>query len=103
MTYASTQGRGRVMLIAEENQAGEVATAAVRRAASRSPAELVAVQSYPFSQQGVVQALPEITEQARAGNAQTILFTAGSEGALPLLAELLPQNGLSPQTFQYAG
>ncbi|SUZ32109.1 hypothetical protein ROE7235_01862 [Roseibaca ekhonensis] len=103
MDFASAQGKGRIMLVAEQNQAGEVATAAVRRAASRSAADLVAVQSYPFSQQGVVQALPGITAQARSGNAQTILFTAGSEGALPLLAELLPQNGLSPQTFQYAG
>jgi hypothetical protein len=30
-------------------------------------------------------------------------MTAGSEGALPILAELLPQNGLSPTQFQYAG
>lgn len=103
MSFASTQGKGRIMLVAEQNQAGEVATAAVRRAASRSAAELVAVQSYPFSQQGVVQAVPQITAQARSSNAQTVLFTAGSEGALPMLAELLPQNGLSPQTFQYAG
>lgn len=103
MSFASAQGKGRVMLVAEQNQAGDVATAAVRQAAARSAAELVAVQSYPFSQQGVVQAVPQITAQARASNAQTMLFTAGSEGALPMLAELLPQNGLSPQTFQYAG
>jgi outer membrane PBP1 activator LpoA protein len=103
MSFASAQGKGRVMLVAEENQAGRVATAAVRQAAARSAAELVAVQSYPFSQQGVVQAVPQITAQARSSNAQTVLFTAGSEGALPMLAELLPQNGLSPQTFQYAG
>ncbi|MCC1481730.1 penicillin-binding protein activator [Roseibaca sp. Y0-43] len=103
MSYAAAQGKGRVMLVSEQNQAGEVAAAAVRQAAARGAAELVAVQSYPFSQQGVVQAVPQITAQARANNAQTILFTAGSEGALPMLAELLPQNGLSPQTFQYAG
>jgi outer membrane PBP1 activator LpoA protein len=103
MSYAAAQGKGRVLLVSEQNQAGEVAAAAVRQAAARSAAELVAVQSYPFSQQGVVQAVPQITAQARANNAQTILFTAGSEGALPMLAELLPQNGLSPQTFQYAG
>lgn len=103
MSYASAQGKGRVMLVAEQSQAGEVATTAVRQAAARSAANLVAVQTYPFSQQGVVAAVPQITAQARASNAQTVLFTAGSEGALPMLAELLPQNGLSPQTFQYAG
>ena len=103
MQFAATQGKGRVMLIAEQNQAGEVATAAVRRAAQRSVADLVAVQSYQFSQQGVVQAVPQIASRARSSNAQTLLFTAGSEGALPLLAELLPQNGLSQERFQYAG
>lgn len=103
MSYAAAQGKGRIMLVSEQNEAGEVATAAVRQAAARSAAELVAVQSYPFSQQGVVQAVPQITAQARSSNAQTVLFTAGSEGALPMLAELLPQNGLSPQAFQYAG
>lgn len=103
MQFASSQGKSRVMLVAEQNQAGEVATTAVRAAAARSAAELVAVQSYPFSQQGVVQAVSQITAQARSSNAQTVLFTAGSEGALPMLAGLLPENGLSPQTFQYAG
>ena len=103
MDFAASQGKGRVMLVAEQNQAGDVATSAVQRAASRSSAELVALESYPFSQQGVVQALPNIASKARSSNAQTLMFTAGSEGALPLLAELLPQNGLSPQSFQYAG
>jgi len=103
MDFAAAQGKGRVMLVAERNEAGDAATSAVQRAASRSLAELVALESYSFSQQGVVQALPDIASEARASNAQTLIFTAGSEGALPLLAELLPQNGLSPETFQYAG
>jgi len=103
MDFAEEQGKGRIMLVAEQNQAGDVATSAVQRAASRSSAELVALESYPFSQQGVVQALPDIASEARSSNAQTLMFTAGSEGALPLLAELLPQNGLSPESFQYAG
>lgn len=103
MSYASAQGKGRIMLVAEQNAAGDVATTSVRNAAARGAAELVAVQSYPFSQQGVVRALPDIARTARATNAQTLMFTAGSEGALPMLAELLPQNGLSPQAFQYAG
>ena len=103
MGFAAAQGKGRVMLIAERNQSGQVATTAVRRAARRGAAQLVAVEDYAFSQQGVVQALPRIAEAARAADAQTLLLTAGSEGALPMLAELLPQNGLSPDSYQYAG
>lgn len=103
MSYAAAQGKGRVMLISEQNQSGQVAEAAVRAAAARSGASLVATQSYAFSQQGVVDALPRITSAARSSGAQTVLMTAGSEGALPMLAELLPQNGLSRENFQYMG
>jgi len=103
MAYAAEQGKGRVMLIAEQNESGQVAEAAVRAAAARTGASLVATQSYAFSQQGVVDALPRIASSARSSGAQTVLLTAGSEGALPILAELLPQNGLSRTQFQYMG
>ena len=101
--YAAEQGKGRVMLITEQNEAGRVAEAAARAAASRTSAELVTVQSYAFSQQGVVDALPRISEAARSSGAQSVFLSAGSEGALPLLADLLPQNGISPSDFQYMG
>jgi hypothetical protein len=103
MAFAASQGRGRVLLVSELNPAGQAAEAAVRAAASGSGATLAGVQSYAFSQQGVVEALPRIVAAARSTGAQTILMTAGSEGALPILAELLPQNGLSPAQFQFAG
>ena len=103
MSFAASQNKGRVLLVSEQTPAGQAAEAAVRGAAARTSATLVGAQSYPFSQQGVVDALPRISSAARSGNAQTILLTAGSEGALPILAELLPQNGLTPAQFQYAG
>ena len=103
MSFAASQGKGRVLLVSEQNAAGQVAEQAVRAAAAGSGASLAGVQSYAFSQQGVVEAIPRITSAARSTGAQTILMTAGSEGALPILAELLPQNGLSAAQFQYAG
>jgi len=103
MSFAASQNKGRVLLVSEQTPAGQAAETAVRAAAARTGANLAATQSYAFSQQGVVDALPRITAAARSSGAQTILVTAGSEGALPILAELLPQNGLSPVQFQYAG
>jgi hypothetical protein len=103
LSFAASQNKGRILLVSEQNPAGQAAEAAVRAAASRTGASLVATQSYAFSQQGVVDAVPRITSAMRSSGAQTVLMTAGSEGALPILAELLPQNGLSPTQFQYAG
>jgi ABC-type branched-subunit amino acid transport system substrate-binding protein len=101
--YAVAQGKGRVMLVSEQTEAGQVAERAIRVAAARTGATIVAAQSYELSQQGIVQALPRITSSARATGAQSLMLTAGPNDALPLLAELLPQNGLSPSAIQYMG
>lgn len=103
LSFAASQGKGRVMIISEQNEAGQVAERAIRRAADRTGASIVGVQSYAFSQDGIVQALPRIASTARSSGAQTLLMTANSAGALPLLAELLPQNGLTRENFQYMG
>lgn len=103
LSFASAQGRGRVMVVSEQTAAGAVAERAIQAAAARTGATVVAVQSYPFSQQGIAQAIPRIASAARNSGAQSILMTAGSEGALPLLADMLPQNNVSPSEFQYMG
>jgi ABC-type branched-subunit amino acid transport system substrate-binding protein len=101
--YAAGQGRGRVMIMSEQNDAGRVAEQAIQRAATRTGATIVGTQSYAFSQQGIVDALPQISSTARNSGADSIIFTAGSEGALPLLAELLPQNSISNEDYQFMG
>lgn len=103
LAYSAAQGRGRVMILSEQGPAGEVAERAMRRAADRTAASIVGSHAYAFSQDGIVQALPRISSVARSSGAQTLFMTANSAGALPLLAELLPQNNLSPETFQYMG
>ena len=103
LSYAASQGRGRVMILSEQTPAGEVAERAIQAAAQRTAASIVATQSYAFSQQGISQALPQIADAARSSGAQSLLMTAGSEGALPLLAESLPQNNVSPSDYQYMG
>lgn len=101
--YAAAQGRGRVMVVSEQTPAGQSAEQAIQAAALRTAASVVATQSYAFSQQGIAQALPRIAQTARSSGAQSVLMTAGSEGALPLLAEMLPQNGVSRDDFKYMG
>ncbi|TVP71106.1 MAG: penicillin-binding protein activator [Rhodobacteraceae bacterium] len=103
LSYAASQGRGRVMILSEQTPAGQVAERAIQMAAQRTAATIVATQSYAFSQQGISAALPRIAQTAGASGAQSILMTAGSEGALPLLAESLPRNNVSPRDYQYMG
>lgn len=103
LQYAAAQERGSTMLVTERNTAGEVATRAVQRAAGRSGTSLAAVETYEFSQQGIVDALPRLAATARSSGAQSILFSADTAGALPLLTQLLPENGITPDQFQFMG
>ncbi|WP_333830819.1 penicillin-binding protein activator [Pararhodobacter sp.] len=103
LDHAVAEGRGQVMIVAERNTEGEIAQAAIRSAAARSGASIVATETYAFSQQGIVEALPAIAATARSSGAQTLFFTANTAGALPTLAQLLPDNRISHPQFQFMG
>ncbi len=104
LDFAAREGRGQVMVVSERTDEGRAAEAAINRAAARSGnAAIVATERYAFSQQGIVDALPTIASTARSSGAQTILMTANSAGALPILAQLLPENRVGPPRFQFMG
>ncbi len=51
----------------------------------------------------MINAIPEISRLARSSGAQSVFITSGTAGALPLLAGLLPENGVSSATTQFIG
>lgn len=101
--YARRQGRSRVVIVASNNLAGEVGGTAITRAATANGMSVVGRVNYDFSQEGVVQAVPSVTSAVRKGNADTLFLTANTAGALPLFSQMLPENGLTPDTIQYVG
>jgi len=101
--YAARSGKGRIMVVHDQNPAGDLGARAISSAAARSGATVVGTASYPFSQQGVIAAAPQIAAEAKAAGATSVFFTADTAGALPLLAQLLPEAGLSGQTAQFVG
>lgn len=103
MSYAAGQGRGRVVVAHGQNLAGEVARDAVLNAANAANASIVSVIAYEFSQSGVVDAVPRIVAAARDGQADALMLTADSAGALPFLAQLLPENGLDTTAVRLLG
>jgi len=103
LSYAAQNQRGSVMVIGERTEAGTAMLAAVARGAEGTGASLVATETYEFSQQGIVNALPAIANTARTSGAQAVLFTADSAGALPVLSQLLPDNRIAYPQFQFLG
>jgi hypothetical protein len=101
--YAARSGKGRILIVHDQTPAGDLGARAITSAASRSGASVVGTASYPFSQQGVMAAAPQIAGQAKSAGATSVFFTADTAGALPLLAQTLPSSGLSSQSAQFVG
>lgn len=101
--YAASQGRRKTVIVHANNLVGEVGRNAIASAISREGTTLAGTSSYEFSQQGVVQALRGISQQVRDSGADSIFFTSDSAGALPILAQLLPENSVDPKEIKYMG
>lgn len=102
-SYAVQNGKGRIMVIHDRNPQGEAGRSAIERGVAQAGGSVVAVGGYEFSQNGIVQAVPQLAQQARAAGAQSVFLTADTAGALPLVSQLLSENGVSPATTQYMG
>lgn len=101
--YAARQGKTSIVTVHSNNLAGQLGQQAISRAAASAGSTIVANVGYDFSQQGVVAAVPQISSAVRSGNADTIFLTANTAGALPLFSQMLPENGMDPETVQYIG
>ncbi len=99
--YAARQGRDDILIVHERNPAGDAGRRAIEQAISASSARLAGVESFEFSQNGVIQAMPRISAAANAADA--VFLTADTAGALPLLTQLMPENGVDPAVTQYIG
>jgi hypothetical protein len=102
-TYTVRNGQSKIMIVHDRNAQGEAGRAAIQRGVAAAGGSIVATGSYEFSQNGIVQAIPAIAGQAKSTGAQAVFLTADTAGALPLVTQLLSENGVSPATTQYVG
>lgn len=103
VNHAAAQGKRRIFVIHGNDLAETQGRDAIVAAVGSSPAELVGTGSFELSQQGVTQAIPGLAAQAKAAGADTIFLTSGTAGALPFVADLLPENGLTRDVAQFVG
>ncbi|MGV8987710.1 MAG: penicillin-binding protein activator [Cypionkella sp.] len=102
-SYAVSKGLTQIMIVSDKNQAGDVGKAAIQSAVTAAGGSVVAVGSYEFSQNGIIQAVGTIAASAKSSGAQALFMTADTGGALPLLTQLMTENGAGPTTAQYIG
>ena len=102
-SFAVRQGKRRIMVVHDQNVAGNLGRAAIERGVVRAGGSVVALWSYEFSQNGVVSAAPKIAAAAKANTADALFLTADTAGALPLISQLLADNGMGPAATQFIG
>lgn len=103
MSYSVAQGKRRVLVVSEQNIAGEVGAKAIKSAMSRFGASLAGEVSFPYSQTDLVNAVPQIAQRVKGGGVDALFLTSDAGGALPLLAQLLPEQGVSPAQTKFIG
>ena len=102
-SYAVRQGKGNIAIVHGNATAENVARDAISAAVQRNGGTVASINGFELSQQGVVGAAGGIASAVKASGADAVFLTSGNDGALPLLAQLLPENGLSPASTQYMG
>ena len=102
-SFAAEQGKERAMVIHLDRIDGQMGLNAFQAAAANSSLRIVSAQSFELTQESVVNTVPLIRASAEIEDVDTLFLTSSSAGALPLLAQLLPEAGLDPANVQYTG
>lgn len=102
-SYAVRNGRQRVMIVHDRNTAGDLGRAAIESGVAQAGGSVVGTGSYEFSQNGVVSAAPGIVATARSSGANAVFLTADTAGALPLITQLLRDNGMDTESMRQIG
>lgn len=101
--YATRQGRRSFLVAHGEGGAEGIGRDAIVRAVQRNGGSIAGTVGFELSQQGVSAAAPRIVGDARAKGADALFLTSGTDGALPLLAQILPEQGLAAGSIQWIG
>jgi len=101
--YAAAQGRTRAVVAYADTPAGKAGAAAVAQAVANNNSQLVARTDYPLSQEDVINAASLISSTISTTGASAIYLTSDAFGELPLLAQLLPEQGIDATATKFIG
>ncbi len=101
--YAVDNDRSRILIVYGQGETEVKGFTAISAAIERHGAELVGTASFAMTQNAVVEAAPEIAAAVENQDAEAIFLTSGNAGALPILSQLMVENGVDIQTTQLIG
>ncbi|NCW16004.1 MAG: penicillin-binding protein activator [Rhodobacteraceae bacterium] len=101
--FAAAQGKRRAVIVYPSNTEGEIAKIALENAAEKTELTIVHTQSFQFTREAVANAVPLVRAAVEIEEADLVILTSTTAGALGLLVQMLPEAGVDPQKVQYAG
>lgn len=101
--YASRQGVNRYAVLHGNDVGGAAGRDAITNAVQNNGGEVVAVESYGLSQQGIFGATSRMLSTVRSSGAQAVFTTAGANADLPILTTALTDGGLNTSTTRFIG
>jgi hypothetical protein len=103
VSYSVAQGKRNIMVVNGNDVAEVKGAAAISAAIAKYGATPAGRASFELTQVGLINAVPGIASTAKSNNADAIFMTSGTAGALPILSQLLPENGVSTANTQFIG
>ncbi len=101
--YASRQGISRYVVLHGNDFGGGVGRDSITRAVERNGGQVVAVENYPLSQQGIFSSTRRILSTVRSSGAQAVFTTASANADLPIVATALPDAGMDTAASRFIG
>ena len=101
--YGVRNGKRRIMMVAEDDTAGQVGARAIQRAIQRNGATLAGTAVHPLSKTGIDGIVPNVAQAALSGNVDAVFLTANQGAVLPYLTDKLADAGVSSASVQMMG
>ncbi len=101
--YGTRNGINRYLVAYGDNPSGQVGSQAIASAVQNNGGQVVGMESYPLSQQGIFTSTRRIVGSVRSSGAQAVFTTAGAAADLPLIATALPDAGMNTDTTKIVG
>ncbi|MDO6588720.1 penicillin-binding protein activator [Loktanella sp. D2R18] len=93
--YGTRTGISRYLVAYGDDAAGQIGSQAIARAVQNNGGQVVGMESYPLSQQGIFTSTRRIVSSVRSSGAQAVFTTAGATADLPIIATALPDAGMN--------
>ncbi|SMO53047.1 penicillin-binding protein activator [Paracoccus laeviglucosivorans] len=101
--YAKDTGRRRIMVVAEDDAAGQIGAQAIQQAIQRNGVTMAGMAVHPVSRQGIDGVIPNVSQAALSGNVDAIFLTANQGAVLPYLTDRLADSGVTSANVQMMG